>query len=56
MDLKDSENHWYETPKNVVGLVKDAISGEENMNSKNSTIFYYEKGSELSSIHVNNES
>ncbi len=54
--LKDSENHWYETPKNVVGLVKDAISGEENMNSKNSTIFYYEKGSELSSIHVNNES
>ena len=54
--LKDKENHWYETPKNVVGLVKDAISGEENINSKNSTIFYYEKGTELSSIHVNNES
>lgn len=53
--LKEKENTWYETPKNVIGLVRDAISGKEVTDSKNSTIFYYEKGTELSSIQVNGE-
>ncbi len=53
--LKDKENTWYETPQNVVGLVRDAISGKEDYTSKNSTIFYYEKGTELASIPVNHE-
>lgn len=51
--LKDKDNTWYETPKNVVGLIKDAITGQDIQNSKNSTIFYYEKGTELGTISVN---
>jgi len=53
--LQDKENTWYETPRNVVGLVRDAITGKESLNSKNSTIFYYEKGTELGSIQVNSK-
>ncbi len=51
--LKDKDPIWYETPRNVVGLVKDAITGHEVIDKKNSTIFYYEKGTELNSITVN---
>jgi len=51
--LSDKENTWYETPRNVIGLVKDAITGKEVTDqSKNSTIFYYEKGTEFTSISV----
>lgn len=53
--LKDKENTWYETPVNVVGLIRDAITGEDDVHSKNSTIFYYEKGTEISSLPVNGE-
>lgn len=53
--LNDKENSWYETPHNVVGLVRDAITGNEVIDKKNSTIFYYEKGTELNSITVNQE-
>lgn len=53
--LNGKEHSWYETPHNVVGLVKDAITGKEILDKKNSTIFYYEKGTELNSIVVNQE-
>lgn len=53
--LDPDETSWYETPPNVVGLIRDAITGESVNNSKNSTIFYYEKGTEMGSITVNNE-
>lgn len=53
--LNNKENSWYETPHNVVGLVRDAITGNEVIDKKNSTIFYYEKGTELNSITVNQE-
>lgn len=53
--LKDKETTWYETPRNVIGLVRDAVTGEDIKDSKNSTIFYYEKGTELTSLPVNSE-
>lgn len=53
--LKNKENTWYETPSNVVGLVRDAITGKPDVNSKNSTIFYYEKGTEIPSLSVSSE-
>ncbi len=39
---------WYTEPPNVIGIVKDAINGQNDLQSKNNTIFYYVKGSELS--------
>ncbi len=45
--LKDYEPTWYETPINVVGVILDALTGNAVTNSKNSTIFYYEKGTEM---------
>lgn len=51
--LQDKEHSWYETPHNVVGLLKDAVTGKDVLDKKNSTIFYYEKGTELPSVSVN---
>ena len=45
--LEGTENTWYETPQNVVGLVRDGITGKEDLNSINNTIFYYVKGTEI---------
>lgn len=45
--LKDKEPIWYETPVNVIGVVKDGITGEEKHDGKNNTILYYVKGTEL---------
>ncbi|MCI8394490.1 MAG: PBP1A family penicillin-binding protein [Bacilli bacterium] len=53
--LEKKEANWYETPHNVIGLVRDAVTGKEDYNSKNSTIFYYEKGTELTSIPIHKE-
>lgn len=53
--LKEKETTWYETPRNVVGLIRDAVTGEDSKDSKNSTIFYYEKGTELTSMPVSSE-
>lgn len=48
--LKDKEVSWYDMPSNVVGVLVDPISGElANENTKNSTIFYYIKGTEPTS-------
>ena len=46
--LADQEDEWYSKPPNVVGVVKDAITGDTDLQSKNNTLFYYVKGSELS--------
>lgn len=44
--LRDKENNWYETPKNVVGIPLDAVSGKVTNNQNKATIYYYVKGSE----------
>ena len=45
--LKDKEPAWYSKPHNIIGVVKDGITGEINSNSKNNTILYYVKGTEV---------
>lgn len=44
--LKDKEDHWYEMPSNVVGVVLDAVSGKPTNDTNKATIFYYVKGTE----------
>ena len=46
--LKDKEARWYEQPQNVVGILKDGITGKVDMQSKNNTVLYYVKGTEVS--------
>ena len=42
--LKDKESDWYEKPRNVVGVIGNAITGEFTKSNKNSYVFYYVKG------------
>ena len=49
------EPHWYETPQNVIGLIRDGITGEQTIDSKNSTVFYYDKGTETEMVPVTKE-
>lgn len=53
--LKDKDEDWYSKPDNVVGVLLDPITGEEN--SKKPSVFYFEKGSENSydSVTVSKE-
>lgn len=51
--LKDEDDNWYETPQNVIGILEDPVSGDEPKDN-NATVFYYVKGSEGNSLHVNN--
>ncbi len=53
--LIDVEPRWYETPKNVIGLIRDGITGEHTTDSKNSTVFYYVKGTETEMVPVTKE-
>lgn len=54
--LEDHENIWYEKPQNVIGLIRNGITGEEDIEGNNNTVFYYVKGTEINSIPVaNNE-
>ncbi len=56
--LKDKEDNWYKTPKNIVALPLDAVSGEETNDTKKATLYYYVKGSEpgaLKESYVNKE-
>lgn len=53
--LKNIEPRWYETPQNVIGLIRDGITGEQTIDSKNSTVFYYVKGTETEMIPVTKE-
>jgi len=43
--LKDTENSWYETPPNVIGMPLNPINGEFTATGKNA-IYYFIKGSE----------
>lgn len=51
--LDGHEPIWYEKPQNVIGLVRDGITGKEDNESKNSTVLYYVKGTELNIASVN---
>ena len=53
--LQNVEPHWYETPQNVIGLIRDGITGEQTIDSKNSTVFYYVKGTETEMMPVTKE-
>ena len=44
--LTDTEEHWYDTPSNVVGVVLDAVSGKPTSDSSKATLFYFVKGTE----------
>ena len=44
--LVDTEEHWYETPENVVGVVLDAVSGKPTTDVSKATLFYFVKGTE----------
>ena len=42
----NKNDNWYKTPKNVVGVIQDSITGEVTTNPEKSIIYYYLKGSE----------
>ncbi len=45
--LKDKDNSWYETPKNVVGVLVNPISGNlATKDDSKSKVFYFLKGTE----------
>lgn len=45
--LKDKEDHWYETPSNVVGVFVNPINGDvAQEDTPNKTLFYYIKGTQ----------
>ena len=44
--LKDVDTSWYETPKNVVAIPLDAVTGKTTNDSKKAALYYYVKGSE----------
>ena len=44
--LEDSEEHWYDTPENVVGVVLDAVNGVPTNDTTKATLFYFVKGTE----------
>ena len=46
--LKDVDTSWYETPKNVVAIPLDAVTGKVTTDSDKAVLYYYVKGSEPS--------
>ncbi len=40
------DNNWYNTPKDVVGIILDSVTGEVTKDSKRAIVYYYLKGSE----------
>ncbi len=45
--LEGTEATWYDKPQNVVGIVRDGITGQESQYGTNNALFYYIKGTEL---------
>lgn len=43
---KNIDNNWYNIPKNIVGVPKNAITGTDNFNNNNFYTFYYVKGTQ----------
>ena len=51
--LKDKKEHWYEQPRNVVGVMVNPITGElATSKTKNASIMYYIKGTEPNSTDL----
>ena len=44
--LKDVDTSWYETPKNVVAIPLDAITGNVTNDTSKAALYYYVRGSE----------
>lgn len=42
------DDNWYDTPKDVVGVILDAVTGEVTNDPNKATVYYYLKGSEPS--------
>jgi len=53
--LDGTEQVWYEKPQNVVALVRDGITGKEDLSSENNTLFYYIKGTEVGVVPTTKE-
>ena len=56
--LEDIDTDWYETPKNVVAIPLDAITGEVTNDTSKAALYYYVKGSEpgiSSEVYVSSE-
>ena len=56
--LEDIDTDWYETPKNVVAIPLDAITGEVTTDTSKAALYYYVKGSEpgiSSEVYVSSE-
>ena len=53
--LEGHEPVWYEKPQNVIGLIRNGITGEEDLEGKNSTVLYYVKGTEVAATPVTKE-
>ena len=43
----DATNSWYETPKDIIAIPLDAITGEETKDKSKLSLFYYLKGSDV---------
>ena len=44
--LKNKKDNWYKTPKDVVGVLTDPVSGKTATDKNKARILYYKKGSE----------
>lgn len=44
--MKNKETKWFDKPKNVIAILKDAITGEEVADKSKTALYYYLKGSE----------
>ena len=56
--LENIDTDWYETPKNVVAIPLDAITGEVTNDTSKAALYYYVKGSEpgiSSEVYVSSE-
>lgn len=55
---KETGDHWYKTPENVVGVILDAVTGEVTTDENKAIVYYYLKGSEpniSNAAVINNE-
>ena len=46
VNQEENDNSWYETPKDTVGVLLDATTGENSTDKNKTALFYYLKGSE----------
>lgn len=46
MESINDIDSWYSTPHNIIGKIRDSITGDEVIDNNKATIYYYLKGSE----------